>query len=413
MRQNGREFDEIRSLHVQNDINDDLSAALLVANGETKVYVTIDPVASEKLQITGNDLSNSVHCLSRITTWLNDVLCNQFNKSNNCSLAITYTILANDGSLMATCFNAIILALAQSDYHFDIKQLPVAITLGNTLNGSIKVDLENDDLATLNTAITMIVEANNHISNLYQNAAGSSLNAFTTLLTAGIKAATTRRQQMMAYLYHTLMPYQDLHLDHNTIVIATHNLNKTREYQAMFAKKGLKIKTLNDFPDLPVIRENGQTFEANARLKADKIANLLNLPVLADDSGLMVDALDGRPGIFSARFAKDHDDAANNAKLLKELANVPADQRTATFHTTIVLARPHQPENDLVVQDELHGMILTAPRGNDGFGYDPLFYVPKIDKTLAQLTPDQKNAISHRGNAMRALEKVWQQWWQA
>ena len=413
MRQNGRESNEIRTIKIQNDINDNLPAALLVSNGDTKIYITVNTVTGNDIQISGNDLSGNVHCLSWITTWLKNTLYDQFKKFNNCSLLITYTILADDGSLKATCFNGIILALAQINDDFDIKQLPVAISVGNTLNGNVKVDLENNDLATLNSALTMIVDANNQISNVCQNAASISLDAMTTLLTTGIAAAKQRRQQMTTYLQQTLMPYQNLHLDNDTVVISTHNLNKTREYRAMFAKKGLQVKTLNDFPNLPTIRENGQTFEENARLKADKIANLLNLPVLADDSGLMVDALNGRPGIFSARFAKDHDDAANNAKLLRELANIPDDCRTATFHTTIVLAKPHRPTDDLVVQGELHGFILDEPRGNDGFGYDPLFYVPKLGKTLAQLTPDQKNAISHRGNAMRKLAQIWPQWWHA
>jgi non-canonical purine NTP pyrophosphatase (RdgB/HAM1 family) len=179
----------------------------------------------------------------------------------------------------------------------------------------------------------------------------------------------------------------------------------------MFEPAGVTVKSLADFPTVPTVDETGTTFEANARQKADQYAQDLNLPVLADDSGLMVDALDGQPGIRSARYAGDgHNDAANNAKLLAALADVPEEARTATFHTTLVLAKPNPPEADLVVHGDLSGRITAIPRGTDGFGYDPFFLVPALDKTLAELTADEKNEISHRGNAMRALEKVWQAW---
>lgn len=196
-----------------------------------------------------------------------------------------------------------------------------------------------------------------------------------------------------------------------TIVIASKNPGKIKEFKAMFEPAGVTVKSLADFPTVPTVDETGTTFEANARQKADQYAQDLNLPVLADDSGLMVDALDGQPGIRSARYAGDgHNDAANNAKLLAALADVPEEARTATFHTTLVLAKPNHPEADLVVHGDLSGRITAIPRGTDGFGYDPFFLVPALDKTLAELTADEKNEISHRGNAMRALEKVWQAW---
>ncbi|MBU3851324.1 MAG: XTP/dITP diphosphatase [Candidatus Paralactobacillus gallistercoris] len=413
MRQDGHEDHAIRPLHVYSGINDKLPAALLVTTGDTKIYVAITTTTEgSQLVIKGTDLSDAPHHLTQITDWLTTTLHDQFDKVSQKALMINYVILASDGAVMASCYNAIVLALAQMSNCIDIKNFPVAMTVGNTLTGKVKVDLEARDLATLDTSLTMIAKGD-QINSIYQNVVGANVTTLTSLLTTGLVAAKARQQQMQQYLQKTLMPYQNLHLAANTIVIATHNLNKTREYRAIFTQAGLQVKTLADFPDLPSVRETGQTFEENARLKADQIANLLNLPVLADDSGLMVDALHGRPGIFSARFAKDHDDAANNQKLLTLLADVPDDQRTATFHTTIVLAKPHQPYNDLVVEGELHGRILRQPRGNDGFGYDPLFYVPRLHKTLAQLTPEQKNAISHRGNAVRALAQRWPHWWQA
>ncbi|MFD0897053.1 ribonuclease PH [Loigolactobacillus binensis] len=235
---------------------------------------------------------------------------------------------------------------------------------------------------------------------------GSQLNELLYLGTKGIEQLITAQRYQFDKLQH---PYDTSDIS-NTVVIATRNAGKAREFQAMFAADRLRVKTLKDFPDLPEIEETGKTFEENARLKADKIAQILNLPVLADDSGLQVAALHGRPGIYSARYAGDHNDAANNAKLLFELSGVPQEKRNATFHTTLVFAKPNQPTKDLVVEGEVKGVILGIPRGDNGFGYDPLFLVPALNKSLAELTEAEKNQVSHRGNALRHLEKVWRDW---
>lgn len=131
--------------------------------------------------------------------------------------------------------------------------------------------------------------------------------------------------------------------------------------------------------------------------------------VLADDSGLKVDALGGQPSVYSARFAGEaKSDAANNAKLLHELTDVPEAERTAQFHCTLALAMPDR--ESLVVSGEVEGTILTIPRGDNGFGYDPLFFVPTLAKTMAELTGEEKNKISHRSQALVQLEKVWDDW---
>src|SRR5699024_6257485 len=159
-----------------------------------------------------------------------------------------------------------------------------------------------------------------------------------------------------------------------TIMIATGNMGKAKEFEKMFAKAGYQIKTMKDFPELPEVQETGQTFEENARLKAETIANILQCPVLADDSGLTVDALGGMPGIYSARFAGEQkSDASNNAKLLHELTDVADENRTAQFHCTLVFAAPQK--ESLVVEGIWNGRIARIPRGENGFGYDPLFIV--------------------------------------
>ena len=191
------------------------------------------------------------------------------------------------------------------------------------------------------------------------------------------------------------------------IVIATNNVGKAKEFAKIFEPKGYKVKTLKDFPELDKVEETGTTFEENARLKAETIANALQTIVLADDSGLCVDALEGLPGVYSARFAGEaKNDAANNAKLLSELGGLKGKERTAHFTCCLVLAAPFQ--ESLVVQAECHGEIATLPSGDSGFGYDPLFLVPEYQKTFAELGMDIKNKISHRAKAIELLVGKWE-----
>lgn len=193
------------------------------------------------------------------------------------------------------------------------------------------------------------------------------------------------------------------------IVIATNNANKASEFRAILKPFNLEIKTLADFVQSFEINENGTTFAQNALIKAQAVIDSTNLPVIADDSGLLVDALNGEPGIHSARYAGDHDDTANNNKLLHNLVNIPAKNRTAHFNTTLVALKPSGQK--LIVSGQLDGVILTAPRGKNGFGYDPLFYVPAMKCSLGEMTAVQKNKISHRGQAMRRLIEQFEEWW--
>lgn len=195
----------------------------------------------------------------------------------------------------------------------------------------------------------------------------------------------------------------------DTIVIATNNQNKAREFREMFADKNIDFKTLADFPELGKIIENGESFEENATIKAQAIFERTNLAVLADDSGLEVPALNNEPGIHSARYAGDHDDDANNKKLLAKLGD--SDKRDAKFVTCLVLLNQHGEK--FVVYGTVEGTILKAPRGDNGFGYDPLFYVPSKNKTMAEMSDHEKNEISHRGNAIKQLYSKFDEWWRA
>jgi XTP/dITP diphosphohydrolase len=157
---------------------------------------------------------------------------------------------------------------------------------------------------------------------------------------------------------------------------------------------------------IPEIVEDADTFAGNAAKKAREVSAITRLPALADDSGLEVDALDGAPGVYSARYAgAGHDDAANNAKLLTELAGVPAARRTARFRAALALADVHGELGDRVIAADgvCEGVILDAPRGTGGFGYDPLFYSPELGQTFAEAGIGPKSDLSHRARAMRAL----------
>ncbi|MBF7124133.1 XTP/dITP diphosphatase [Pediococcus pentosaceus] len=196
----------------------------------------------------------------------------------------------------------------------------------------------------------------------------------------------------------------------NEILIATKNDGKLKEFKQIFEQKGIVVKSLKDINDDVEIVENGLSFGENARLKADGYAKSIGIPVLADDSGLEIDALNGRPGIFSARYAGDHNDAANNAKVLSELGGIPDEKRTATFHSTVVVRKPDGSE--LVANGNLRGRILGVPRGDNGFGYDPLFFVEAKNKTLAEMTREEKNKISHRALAIEDLLVNFDKFWE-
>ena len=189
------------------------------------------------------------------------------------------------------------------------------------------------------------------------------------------------------------------------VIIATKNAGKAREFEEIFARRGMAVRTLLDFPDIPDVEETGKTFEENAILKAETISRALNRMVIGDDSGLMVDALEGRPGIYSARFAGEpKNDQANIDKLLGELAGVPEDKRTARFYCALAVAVPGG--KTVTVSGTCEGRILEEQRGTNGFGYDPVFFVPEKGLAMAELPSDEKNKISHRANALKKLDVV-------
>lgn len=184
-------------------------------------------------------------------------------------------------------------------------------------------------------------------------------------------------------------------------LIATHNNKKRDELQRILSPLGITVLTADEAGvDLTDVEETGTTFEENALLKARSGAKESNMPCIADDSGLCVDALDGAPGVYSARFAGEHgNDPKNNQKLLDLLKDVPPERRTARFVSAVACVFPDGRE--LTVRGTCEGLIGYAPKGENGFGYDPLFY--RGERTFAELSAAEKDAVSHRGNALRSL----------
>lgn len=188
------------------------------------------------------------------------------------------------------------------------------------------------------------------------------------------------------------------------LVLATRNTHKIAELRRILHDAGTDVELLGTdaFPDLPDVAETGLTFAANALLKAHAVARATGLPAVADDSGLCVDVLGGMPGIFSARWAGRHgDDTANLELLLAQLSDIAPEHRTARFTCAAALALPDGTEH--VAEGHLTGTLTHTPRGTNGFGYDPILHVDGDTRTAAELTADEKNAISHRGKAFRAL----------
>ncbi len=199
-------------------------------------------------------------------------------------------------------------------------------------------------------------------------------------------------------------------LDQDIVIVATKNKGKVREFEHAFAQLGKQVKSMFDYSDLPDVIEDGLTFAENAFKKAKTVGDALGLPVLADDSGLCVEALDGQPGVYSARYSgEDATDQLNNEKLLQELGQLKLGEDTeqsllspARFMCSLVLYNPASGEH-IETSGSVAGWITSDVSGAGGFGYDPLFYLSQYDKTMAELSLEEKQSISHRGVALREL----------
>ncbi|GAB7021462.1 XTP/dITP diphosphatase [Salidesulfovibrio brasiliensis] len=196
----------------------------------------------------------------------------------------------------------------------------------------------------------------------------------------------------------------------DAIVLATRNKGKIREFNILLEPFGLTVRSLDEFPEIGDIPETGETFVENAFIKARAVAEATGLVAVADDSGIEVDHLGGAPGVYSARFAgPECDDHANNEKLLAELKGVPDEKRTARYHCVMAAAAPNGAET--YTEGAYEGRIAHEYKGDGGFGYDVIFLDTELGRHAAELSPDEKHARSHRGEAIRKLLDVWPDFW--
>lgn len=191
------------------------------------------------------------------------------------------------------------------------------------------------------------------------------------------------------------------------LVLASKNPHKLQEMQTILGQLGLEVVLESDVGVDVEVEETGATFEENALLKARAVMQASGMAAIADDSGLMVDALDGAPGVYSARYGGLDSDEARTALLLKNMQNIPEEKRTARFVSAIACALPDG--RVVTARGTCEGRILTGIRGNNGFGYDPVFYVPQLGMTFAQADGAEKNAVSHRGSALKEFCKAWKE----
>lgn len=191
------------------------------------------------------------------------------------------------------------------------------------------------------------------------------------------------------------------------IILATHNIHKMEEMKAVLKDFQVDVLTLDEFPEIGEIPETGETLEENALLKARTVNKLSGFPAVGDDTGLEVNALDGDPGVYSARYAGENVTYSNNVnKLLSEMIN--KNDRSAQFRTVTAFV---DGEDEIIAEGKIDGLITKEPKGNYGFGYDPVFYIPKMKRTFAELSAEEKNRISHRGLALQKLCKLLSAHW--
>ena len=191
------------------------------------------------------------------------------------------------------------------------------------------------------------------------------------------------------------------------IILATHNLDKCKELQASFNDTKIKVVTLKDFPDISDIVEDGDSLEANAFIKSRTVFHKTGIPTISDDTGLFISALNGEPGIFSARYSGENCSYADNVnKVLIKMNNIDISLREATFKTVVTYVSK---DLELVAEGSVKGIITKKPKGNKGFGYDPIFYVPELQKTFAEMDINEKQKISHRSRAIDNLQKLFRE----
>lgn len=446
MRHDNRKTDELRVIEIETDYLIHPEGSVLISFGQTKVivnatiedsvppflrgsetgWVTAEYSMLPRATNTRNRRESSKGKLTGRTMEIQRLIGRSLRavvdleKLGERSIVVDCDVIQADGGTRTAsitgAFVALQLAINKLLASNELTENPIkehlaAISVGILPNGECVADLDyiEDSSALVDMNIVMTESGQMvEIQGTGEEATFSKeeLNTLLALGEDGIKELIKEQKRSLASVKQDAIQPK---MKEKEILIATRNLGKAKEFEEMFQAQGYTIKTLLDYPEVPDVEETGVTFEENARLKAETIAKEFNTIVLADDSGLKVDALNGQPGVYSARYAGEmKSDAANNAKLLHELYDVPQEKRTGQFHCTLVLAAPNK--ESLVVVGELPGEIAAIPRGDNGFGYDPLFFVPEFGKTVAEMSPEEKNQISHRAKAINQLVTDFKQW---
>ncbi|MGX7162832.1 ribonuclease PH [Enterococcus massiliensis] len=441
MRHDGRSIQDIRKITIETNVYKYPEGSVVISFGDTKVicsatveqsvppflrdshtgWVTAEYSMLPRATASRNRRESSKGKISGRTMEIQRLIGRSLRavvdlkKLGERSIVVDCDVLQADGGTRTAsitgAFVALRLAVNQLLQKNILKEDPIkehlaAISVGILPDGEIVTDLDyEEDFSALVDMNLVMTESGRFVE---IQGTGEEATFDGEQLNSMLFFGKTAIESLIAFQKEALLE-EVASTDDQTIVIATRNPGKAKEFNALFGASGYQVKTLLDFPELPDVAETGKTFEENARLKAETIAQILKRPVLADDSGLKVDALHGMPGIYSARFAGERkSDAANNAKLLHELTGVPDEKRTAQFHCTLVFAAPNK--ESLVVEAEWSGRIARIPRGENGFGYDPLFIVDGLEKHAAELPAAEKNRLSHRGQALQKLQAVWLDW---
>lgn len=433
LRHDGRRQEELRPLKINvNPLLYPLGSVLL-EQGDTKVLCGLTATKNEPAYLTGKNEGNlevTLHFLpfskkgapdqneEESPQFITQCLRSIMNFSNiPYQLSLHCEVLQDAGSVLTTALNASFMTLYLGIRHLlqenkiqenPLTQTIAGMTCGFLDNGEVAVDLDHYEEAKVKTKMQLVMTEEGDFVEV--KAAGIKAPFLSNELNGLIFRGKNAIEELIKKEKEALLT-ESFEKEPQVLVVATKNQGKAREFEKMFAPLGFQIKTLLDYPEIGDIPETGQTFEENARLKAEGISGILQQVVLADDSGLKVDALEGLPGIYSARFAGPHkSDASNNAKLLAELAEVPQGKRQGQFYCALAVAAPQK--ETLTVHGVWEGEIATIPKGEDGFGYDPLFYLPDLGKTAAELTAEEKNRLSHRGKALQNLLQKWPNWWE-
>jgi len=286
---------------------------------------------------------------------------------------------------------------------FPLKDFIAAVSVG-LVEGEAMLDLSFEEDSKADVDMNIVMTGEGRLVEIQGTAekrpfTEKELDNFLVLASKGIKTLIDKQRGSLGELAGQITPVR------KRLLLATQNRGKIRELKEMLSSVPLEICSLEDYQNLPEVEETGSTFQENAILKAEIISRLTGGAALSDDSGLEVDFLGGKPGVYSARFAgQGATDEENNALLLKMLENVPLKERKARFVCVMALAVPG--EKTITVEESCEGLIATAPRGELGFGYDPLFIYEKEGKTFGEMDPETKSKISHRGKALQKMKEV-------